>query len=146
MLGAHRFLGSIGLAWILITPWGTFAASPSCKDILSGKSYDCLAISDLGSNGFCVRFISPGSVSTKFDASLLGGTFGCSCAPLGTPERPKFNTSRQFNCAGLEGGTVPTDFLGVIVRKGEKIRRGRLTSQNGSAAIVACELASLPCP
>jgi hypothetical protein len=145
MLDARHLLGSIGLLSILASPWAAVAASPTCKDILVGKSYNCQSISDLGPNAFCVRFIAPGSVSVNFDASVLGGTFGCSCSPLGTPLRPKFNRSHQFNCVGLEGGSLPTDFLGVVVEKGKKIRRARLTSQTGEAAIVACDLASSSC-
>jgi len=91
MLHARHLFGSIGLLAILALPWAAVAAPPSCKDILAGKSYSCQSISDLGANAFCVRFISPGSVSANFDANILGGTFGCACSPLGTPAKPRFN-------------------------------------------------------
>lgn len=124
-----------------------FAASRSCKDNLGNKSYDCLAISDLdGFTDFCVRFVVPGTVSAKFDASMLGATFGCSCDPFGKPRRPNFNVSHRFTCVGLQSGTFPTEFRGMVIGNGAKIRHGQITTERGSAGLVACDPSSLPCP
>ena len=124
-----------------------FAASRSCKDILANKSYDCQTLQDPdGSSAFCVRFVVPGTVSSKFDASVLGGTFGCSCDPSGTPRRPKFNKSHLFTCVGLQGGTVPTVLHGAVLPNGTKIRRGKIAVLNGSAGFVSCDPSPVPCP
>jgi hypothetical protein len=124
-------------------------AAPStpanCETKLDNNSYDCNVKSSFGTSFTdCYEFTSPGTISSHFDLFPvgLGTTLGCSCDPVGSFAKPRFNGSpNAFDCDG--GSPEAFDFAGIVTPT--KIK-GHISSSVGDSFLFTCNKRSTPCP
>jgi hypothetical protein len=135
-------LTAISALWLvaLANPSNSQAAA-DCQVLLGNNLYRCQVKSELGAtNELCLRAISPGSASTKFDLqfnSFLGTSLGCICKATKTFKAPSFNTSTEFVCGNPQFGDAAT---GKVGGKGKKIVGGNyFFNGTPNANVFECE-------
>jgi len=124
-----QFLALAALTFALVTIAAVpMAQAQNCQDLLANNRYRCQVKTELGAQfEACFQFVSPGSLSTKFDLSVSGGsyfltTLECECKAKGSFNHPKFNQSTEFLCGNEQYGDAAEGKAGG---QGKKISNGQ---------------------
>ena len=123
-----QFLAVAALTFALVVIAAVpMAQAQNCQDLLANHHYRCQFKSELGSEvEACLQFISPGSVSSKFDMITDGPGFGtlleCECKAKSDFGDPKFNQSTEFLCGNQTYGDAAE---GKVGGHGRKITNGQ---------------------
>jgi hypothetical protein len=109
-----------------------------CSTAIGSNVYRCTVTPESGA-AFedCLRFLSPGDVSDRFDLTpdQLGITLGCTCKAAGSSRRPRFQGSAAFECTADDFA-----FEGVVRRKGKSIANGFASTAAGASFIFGCRI------
>src|SRR5215471_1613568 len=90
------FFAAFGVFGLLARP--AWAEHSNCAVLLQDHSYDCLVTDSLGmllNAPTCFEFSGP---TILLNAGFFGEDYSCVCDTLGTPTKPKFGRSTNFNC------------------------------------------------
>jgi len=113
-----------------------------CQDILANNLYRCQVNAEvLGPFESCYQFVSPGTLSPKFDLVIDGtGHFGCTCKAKGKVDDPHFNASKEFFCVEPVNYSLAEALEGKVTGNGKKIKGGFVSNQSGVSGVIECEL------
>lgn len=124
----------------------------NCQDRLKNNLYSCQGHNTIvGSAETCLQFVSPGKLSSQFDAEeqvdfigpeVITIPYGCVCGPVGVSS-PKFNaSSKKFLCVNSLFGRGRSGALeGTVSEDGGEIVL-RAWSEAGESAVYSCRLAT----
>lgn len=117
------------------------ARATTCTDMLGNNAYDCTIVSEANPTPVqsCFEFSTPGSLCGKFDLHAEGATLGCTCRPGGNAKKPKFNTSKPFDCVGTDGALT----VHIAGKAGKyKISKGHREDSSGAGTVSTCNLSA----